>query len=105
MIAGRGEAPCRDGCLLINTVLEQSGLDEELADLARRYLEQIQAEFEAWIADMQAEGTLSASPDARRRARSLMCLIKGLRVMAREGTPREALEELIDDFMEGWRVA
>lgn len=103
MIVGQGDAPSRDGCLLINTVLEQSGLDEALAGRARDYLNRIQAEFEAWITDLQAAGCVPEVPDAGRRAQSLMCLIKGLRVMAREGESADTLQALIDDFITGWQ--
>ena len=102
MILGEAGEPCREGCLLVNTVLEQSGVDEELAACARAHLARNQAAFADWIAAMQAAGTLADDPDAQRRARSLMCLVKGARVMAREGESRQAIQGVIDDFFRCW---
>lgn len=89
---GRGKAGL--GCLLVNTVLEMSGVDDELADRASRHLADIQRLFEQFL--VQA----GYMPDrSRELAAMLMLLNEGVRVASRRrlGT-REQLEPIATSF-------
>ncbi len=73
---GRGKASL--GCLLVNTILEMAGVDDDLADRASRHLATMQDLFEQFL--RQA----GCAPDqARELAGMLMLLNEGVRVASR----------------------
>lgn len=89
---GRGKASL--GCLLVNTVLEMAGVDDDLADRASRHLADIQDLFEQFL--RQA----GCVPDkARELAAMLMLLNEGVRVASRRRLGgREQLEPITTTF-------
>lgn len=89
---GRGKASL--GCLLVNTVLEMAGVDDDLADRASRHLADIQNLFEQFL--RQA----GCVPDkARELAAMLMLLNEGVRVASRRRLGgREQLEPITTTF-------
>lgn len=80
----------RDGCLLINTGLEMSPHDDEIAAVVGTALEAMEAFFRDMIQRGQAAGEIAASVDAPDTARGLLALLAGLRVLSRS-RPEEAL--------------
>jgi TetR/AcrR family transcriptional repressor of nem operon len=73
---GRGRASL--GCLLVNTVLEMAGVDDDLCDRASRHLTAIEGLFETTLRDA---GFTPAR--ARELAGVLMLLNEGVRVASR----------------------
>lgn len=73
---GRGRASL--GCLLVNTVLEMAGVDDELCDRASRHLAGIERLFESTLRDAGF-----APARARELAGVLMLLNEGVRVASR----------------------
>lgn len=72
----RGKASL--GCLLVNTILEMAGVDDDLADRASRHLATMQDLFEQFL------GQAGCAPDqARELAAMLMLLNEGVRVASR----------------------
>ena len=80
----------RNGCFLINTALELSPHDREVADLVTQGLTRIENGFRALIEQGQRAGQIGRSVDPDRTARSLLGLMIGLQVLARS-RPEESL--------------
>jgi len=80
----------RDGCLLINTSLEMSPHDGEVATVVAKALEEMEAFFRTMVQRGQAAGEISPALDAAETARGLLALLAGLRVFSRS-RPDEAL--------------
>jgi TetR/AcrR family transcriptional regulator, transcriptional repressor for nem operon len=70
------------GCMLVNTVLEMAGVDDELAARASRHLGEVQRIFQACLQDAGA-----APPRAEELAAMLMLFNEGIRVSSRRRLP------------------
>ena len=68
------------GCMLVNTILEMAGVDEDLCARAGRHLDEMQAIFERCLLDANC-----TPPLAREFAALLMLTNEGLRVSSRRG--------------------
>jgi TetR/AcrR family transcriptional repressor of nem operon len=88
----RGKASL--GCMLVNTVLEMAGVDDDLSDRASRHLADIQGLFE------QALRQAGCTPvQSRELAAMLMLLNEGVRVASRRRlTTREQLDPIAATF-------
>jgi TetR/AcrR family transcriptional repressor of nem operon len=84
------EDSTRNGCFLVNTALELSPHDREVADLVAAGLTRIENGFRALIEQGQNAGEISRSVDPGHTARSLLGLMIGLQVLARS-RPEESL--------------
>jgi TetR/AcrR family transcriptional repressor of nem operon len=73
---GRGRASL--GCMLVNTVLEMAGVDDDLSDRASRHLSDIERLFDATLRDAGC-----APAQSRELAQMLMLLNEGVRVASR----------------------
>jgi len=73
----------RDGCLLINTALEQSPHDPEIADMVSKALGAMEDFFSSMVKRGQAVGEIAPGTDAVETARGLLALLAGLRVLSR----------------------
>ena len=73
----------RDGCLLVNTALELSPHDEEIAGLVAKSFQEMELFFRDMIAQGQASGEIPARIDPVDTGRALLSLFIGLRVLAR----------------------
>lgn len=79
------------GCMLVNTVLELADVDEALCDHARRRLGEVEAAFEACLAD-----TGCGAAKAAELSGFLMVVNEGLRVSSRRALPESAQRNQID---------
>ncbi len=70
------------GCMLVNTVLEMAGLDEDLVARAGRHLEEMQRVFQACLEDAGASPARAAE-----LAAMLMLFNEGIRVSSRRRLP------------------
>ena len=86
------------GCMMVNTVLELSGVDDEVGQLASAYLDQIESEFESLLVEAEEASFQSVLPPAQ-GARYLMTVNQGLRVAARQNRSRRELLAMIDDAL------
>ncbi|RKT18612.1 TetR family transcriptional regulator [Streptomyces sp. 1114.5] len=75
--------PVRRGCLAVNTAVELSGHDPEIARAVRRAVERTMAALESRITQGIRDGDVPLDLDPRATAEYLMNTIAGLRVMAR----------------------
>jgi len=80
----------RDGCMLINSALEMSPHDPEIAAVVNTALEEMEGFFHTAIQRGQEAGEISPTLDAAETARGLLALLAGLRVLSR-ARPEEAL--------------
>ena len=70
------------GCMLVNTVLEMAGVDDDLSSRASRHISDMQRVFQACLQDAGA-----TPPQAEELAGMLMLLNEGLRVSSRRRLP------------------
>ncbi len=80
------------GCLLVNTALELSPHDPEVAQFVNRSLTAVEDFFCERIEAGQNDGSIGTAFDARERARSLLGLFLGLRVLTRANTAQATLD-------------
>ena len=83
-IGARGVGVVRGhwGCMLVNTVLEMAGVDDELAARASQHLDEMQRTFQACLQDAGA-----APARAEELAAMLMLFNEGIRVSSRRRLP------------------
>lgn len=77
------------GCLLVNTILEMDGVDNDLCALASGYVDGIEKALADCFRRWHADGALPEGHDPVTLARFVMTLIKGMRAAARQ-RPGEA---------------
>ena len=80
----------RDGCLLINTALELSPHDPEVADIVTRAFTEMEAFFRTSVERGKALGEIRGTVAEERTASALLGLFIGLRVLVRS-RPEEPL--------------
>ena len=78
---GNGEKP--PGCLLINTAIELSPHDAEIAGLIQSSFDEVEIFFRRMVESAQRNHTISRSIDPGETAKALLGLFLGLRVLAR----------------------
>jgi len=71
------------GCLLVNTALELSDHDPEVAGIVRKSLVEVEKFFQLMIEKGQADGTISQTRIPTETAQALLGLFMGLRVLSR----------------------
>lgn len=71
------------GCLLVNTALELSEHDPEIARIVRDSLTEVENFFSRMVAQARAEGQVSDSLDPQQTGAALLALFLGLRVLSR----------------------
>ncbi len=84
------------GCLVANTVSEQSQLDQDLAAQANAKLARVEEVFRDTLCRAQAREQVAATSDPDRLARFLVDTMLGLRTRARSGATRQELRESVD---------
>ena len=82
----------REGCLLVNSALELSPHDAEIARIVARGLKEMERFFRQQIERGQAGGEIPAHIDPAETARALLALLAGLRVFARARPERTLLQ-------------
>lgn len=83
------------GCMMVNTMLELSGVDDDLAKLAAKKLHQLQSLLTDGFLRAQKAGNLSDSYSAKSLAMLVMNLSQGLRVSARVSNKKEINEVIV----------
>jgi len=80
----------RKGCLLVNTAIELSPHDPEIARFVAASLAEVEGFFRTMIEAGQAEGSIPGDRDPAATAQALLGLFLGLRVLSRS-RPEKAL--------------
>ncbi len=86
----------RAGCLLINTAIELSNHDPEIAEVVAAGLLETLEFFRDLIVEAQRNGEIRSTTDPAQAASALLALLAGLRVLTR-GLPAPALLDAIAD--------
>ncbi len=90
----------RSGCFLVNTAIELSPHDEEIARVVAGGLSDTEAFFRDLVLEGQRIGDIPSHVDPVRTARRMLGLLTGLRVLARSRPERPLLEALADQAAE-----
>ncbi|MCC2611931.1 TetR/AcrR family transcriptional regulator [Neorhizobium sp. Rsf11] len=85
----------RKGCMLVNSALEVAPHDEESQRVVADVLLQVEAFFRRCLQAGQEDGTISRYQTATDMARTLLCTLLGIRVLARTRPERDLMEGLI----------
>ncbi|MEW2352572.1 TetR/AcrR family transcriptional regulator [Spirillospora sp. NPDC029432] len=95
------EEECRDGigCLVVNSGIELAPRDPVVAGLLRRNYERRLETLRAVIEEARLAGEIDAGRDARELAHFVIATISGIRVAARSGAGREALEAVAESAL------
>ena len=84
------------GCLLVNTVLEMTGVDDELAGEAEASLGKVEILFERSFQRAMQEGSFSSSLTPRALASYVMTINQGLRVQSRKNVSEVELRSVVE---------
>jgi len=83
------------GCLLVNTALELSPHDPEVATFIRASLEAVERFFREMIEAARERGEFAGRGDSATLAKTLLGLLLGLRVLARSRQDRATLDAVV----------
>lgn len=83
------------GCMLVNAVLEVAPHDAEFRKVIAEELKQIELFFHRCIVAGQESGEICTAQSAEDLARMLLCVLLGIRVLARTRPPRAMLESVL----------
>lgn len=97
--------PKQGSCLLTNAATERGHHDEDAADRVRANFQRIEDALFEVLQRGKDHGTLPDDLDARAQARSLLTTIQGLRVLAKTGPEREALQDVVEQSLRGLECA
>jgi TetR/AcrR family transcriptional repressor of nem operon len=86
--------PDRKGCLLVNSALDVAPHDARIGKVVANYLDELRAFFRRNIEAAQRAGEAPRALDAEEVAGHLLGVLAGIRVLARTGAPRKALESV-----------
>ena len=89
----------KQGCMMVNTVLELADVDEELNQLASAKLFAIESAFARAFERAQQEGQLDTRRSARELASLVMTINLGLRVQSRQNQTSLELKPLIESSL------
>ena len=83
------------GCLMVNTALEMSPHDEEIAKYVDSRIAEVENFFHDCIVAAQAEGTIRPDVVPRSTAQTLLGLMIGLRVLTRATSHKSAIAAIL----------
>lgn len=98
--AAKGVEGAPEGCLMVNTALEMSPHDPEIADFVKDSLGEVERFFRYMIEAGQGAGDLDENIEAAETASRLLGLFLGLRVMHRSGMPKSARDAVVGQARE-----
>jgi TetR/AcrR family transcriptional repressor of nem operon len=84
--------PERKGCLLVNSALDLAPHDAEFGQVVAGYLEEIRTFFQRNLEAARKAGQVPRRTDAVKLSTHLLGVVIGIRVLARTGARRKALE-------------
>jgi TetR/AcrR family transcriptional repressor of nem operon len=89
----------RDGCMLVNTVLELANVDPQLNELATQKLSAIENTFALAFALAQRNGELETTRSPEELASLVMTINFGLRVQSRQNKTQQTLKPIIESSL------
>jgi TetR/AcrR family transcriptional repressor of nem operon len=94
LIRESDEDPLLKGCFMVNTAVELAGHDAEIGDIVNKNNKSVEDALTKLIQKGQHDGQFSTKSDARAFARFIFGNITAIKVAARSGTPKKALEDM-----------
>ena len=88
------------GCLLVNTAIENGVVGTEASAKARGYLHLMEEEFYACLMAAQSNGHIPEHKDCQTLAKYLTCFLEGLMVMGKAHQDRDSLERVVQTALE-----
>jgi TetR/AcrR family transcriptional repressor of nem operon len=89
----------KQGCMMVNTVLELASVDPQLNRLAAQKLSAIENAFALAFAQAQQEGELETTHSPEELASLVMTINLGLRVQSRQNHSRQALKPIVENSL------
>jgi TetR/AcrR family transcriptional repressor of nem operon len=89
----------KQGCMMVNTVLEMADVDQQLNQLATQKLSRIESAFALAFALAQQNGDLETTRSPEELASLVMTINLGLRVQSRQNQSQQALKSIIDNSL------
>jgi len=89
----------KQGCMMVNTVLELADVDPQLNQLATQKLSAIENAFAVAFRQAQDKGELDATRSPEELASLVMTVNFGLRVQSRQNPSRQALVPIIENSL------
>jgi TetR/AcrR family transcriptional repressor of nem operon len=89
----------RQGCMMVNSVLELAAVDRELNQLAAQKLSAIEWAFAQSFSQAQQKGELDTTRSAEELASLVMTINLGLRVQSRLNPSKQELKPMIDNSL------
>ena len=90
------------GCLLASAAASGSAAAAEVQRVIAGIRQGIEAQLRGRIERDVAAGVLPSATDAAALAGTVMAVIQGMSVMARDGTPRAALLAIVEQTLRAW---
>lgn len=89
----------RQGCMMVNTVLELADVDTKLNQLAVKKLDAIENAFTRAFQIAQDQGELETTHSPEELASLVMTINLGLRVQSRQNRSPQALESIVENSL------
>ena len=91
----------RQGCLLVNSAIENAAVDEDVAAVVRGHLARLEHCFTAALRTAISLGEVPASVDPVARAKLLVATSQGLMVVGKANPDEEVLRAIVDSAFAG----
>ncbi|MEZ2127133.1 MULTISPECIES: TetR/AcrR family transcriptional regulator [unclassified Sinorhizobium] len=89
----------RQGCLVVGSATELALFDAEVAERVAAAFDKDEQLLDDLIRLGQADGSIPAAIDSRDAARTLLCLMKGMRLAGKTGRSREEMTAVAETAM------
>lgn len=89
-----------DGCLLVNTAVENKTLDAKLNKIVIKNLHRQKAMFLTCLRAAQENGEISKEKDCKMFADYLMCFLEGLMVMGKTSPTKNSVNKIVATVMQ-----
>jgi TetR/AcrR family transcriptional regulator, transcriptional repressor for nem operon len=91
----------RQGCLLVNSAIENAAVDGEVAAVVRGHHARLEACFTAALRTAQRRGEIPSSVDPVARSKGLVATSQGLMVIGKANPDEEVLRAIVDSAFAG----
>jgi TetR/AcrR family transcriptional regulator, transcriptional repressor for nem operon len=91
----------RQGCLLVNSAIENAAVDDEVAAVVRGHLARLERCFTDALRTAIRLGEIPASVDPVARAKGLVAMSQGLMVVGKANPDEEVLRAIVDNAFTG----
>lgn len=88
-----------EGCLVVGAVADLAALDEEMAAVVNRAVQARERIVARIVREGQQDGSINADIDPDDLARSLLCMMYGMRVVGKTGRTLEEMTAVVDFAM------